>query len=136
MEYKTDKYKEGDVIVKDEAFWKCRIAGVDEALFNKIDPWVNGFSSNQNETLVLRTNKYDESVRETSFGKPYYRFKYPVVASYGECCNTAWKLSTLRSASKKLYIDFLTRALEEVKALNSIDEFKEVVKDVKTKNKK
>jgi len=132
MEHGTDLYKEGDVIVKDEVFYKCRIVGDKEALFNKIEPWVNGLSSNGNETLILRANKYDEATIETFFTEPNYRFKYPVVASYGKCCDTAWRLSTLRGVSKKLYTDFLTAALKEVTALDHPKE----KEDVKAKNKK
>lgn len=146
------KFQEGDIIVKDNFTYVCRIAGETESYFEH--RWFAGLfktpDNNKwgsagcgghpdhlcNKSLILFSDKckLQSKTKENKRDGCCPKILYPVIGTYSEC-SSSFKLDVIRNIypdEYKNYINFLHD--RDIKVEEKVEEIK-VFKEVKKKKK-
>ena len=130
------KYKEGDIIIKEDCWYICEIAGETKSLFYKKNISLGCISGVYNTSLILRSNpmstvvsgpKYKDDAR--AFCRTNAQPKYPVVGTSVRCSPLFLDMYKL----SKEYPEILAPYLKNVK--DSMKAAKPSKKKTKKKNK-
>ncbi len=141
------KFKEGDIIVKNDYTYVCRIVGETEALFEK--RWFKGLFKNPenspcvsgcgdegfscNDTIILFSDKCRYLVNtKHSNNKNVCSTKdnlYPVIGTYIQCQGTPINLEKLKYHYPEAYKNYITSLYDRLPK-------EQVEMEVKKKNKK